>query len=46
MELRQKDANGIASSEDPDQTVPLGSLRYLVILSRHRLVVSEKQTIK
>ena len=25
MVFRQKDANGIANSEDPDQTAPLGS---------------------
>ena len=25
-EFRQKDANGIANSEDPDQTAPLGAV--------------------
>ena len=27
MVLCQKDANGIANSEDPDQTAPLGAVR-------------------
>ena len=26
LSIRKKDANGIANSEDPDQTAPLGSL--------------------
>ena len=26
MVFRQKDANGIANSEDPDQTAPLGAV--------------------
>ena len=25
-EIRQKDANGMANSEDPDQTAPLGAV--------------------
>ena len=33
--FHQKDANGIANSEDPDQTVPLGAVRSALFVQTY-----------